>query len=84
MQSRMQESAHRLGVTFATVVVLVGMLLAISDLLDGARPEDMVQVAGFTLGIAVLCYVVVRLVGWAFAEAMLTTREQQARKAASH
>ncbi len=83
MQSKMQDSAHRLGVTFATVVVLVGMAISVSDMLNGARPTEMVQLAGYTLGIATFCYIVVRLVGWAFAEAMLTTREQQARKSLS-
>lgn len=83
MQSKMQESSHRVGVAFATVVVLMGMVIAMADMAGGARPWEMVQVAGYTLGLAVLCYVVVRLVGWAFAEAMLTTREQQARNSLS-
>lgn len=82
MNNKLQDSSHRLGITFATLVVLVGMAIAVTDMMEGGSQQRtaMLETAAYTLGIALVCYVVVRLVGWAFAEAMLTTREQQARK----
>ena len=79
MSQKLQDSPHRLGVTFATVIVLVGMAVLVTDMLRGASPNDVAAVGAYTAGIAAVCYVVVRMVGWAFAEAMITTREHKAR-----
>lgn len=79
MTGKLQDSAHRLGVTFATLVILVGMALAVTDMMRGSVPRDVATVGAYTLGLATVCYVVVRLVGWAFAEAMISTREHKMR-----
>jgi hypothetical protein len=80
MSQKLQDSPHRLGVTFAAVVILAGMAFAVMDLSKGAKPMDVLQVGGYTLGIAVLCYIVVRLVGWVFGELLSSTREHRARR----
>lgn len=80
MSKKMQDSPHRLGISFATVVILVGMAVAITDMVRGAKPMDMVLVGAYTFGIATLCYIVVRLVGWVFGELMSSTKEHRARR----
>lgn len=80
MSQKLHDSPHRLGVAFATVVLFVGLAMAITDMLRGAKPMDVVQVAAYAAGIAALCYIVVRVVGWVFAEMLSTTREHRARR----
>jgi len=80
MNQKLQDSPHRLGVTFAAVVILAGMAFAVMDLRQGATPMDVLEVGGYSFGIAVLCYIVVRLVGWVFGELMASTREHRARR----
>lgn len=80
MNQKLQDSPHRLGIAFATVVLLVGTAIAVTDMMRGAPPMDVVQVAAYSLGIAALCYIVVRLVGWLFSELLSSTREHRARR----
>lgn len=80
MNQKLQDSPHRLGVSFAAVALIAGMAVAVMDLKNGARPMEVLEVGAYTIGIAVLCYIVVRLVGWVFAEILATTREHRARR----
>jgi NADH:ubiquinone oxidoreductase subunit 6 (subunit J) len=80
MSQKLQDSPHRLGVAFATVVLFVGLAVAITDMVRGAKPTDVAQVVAYTAGIAALCYIVVRVVGWIFSELLSTTREHRTRR----
>lgn len=80
MNERLQDSPHRLGISFAAVVILAGMAFAVYDLSQGAKPMDVLEVGAYSIGVAVLSYIVVRLVGWVFTELMAVTREHRARR----
>ena len=80
MNQQLQDLPHRLGVTFATVVILVGIAWAAIELSQQAKPTDVLELGAYTLGAAVLLYLVVRIVGWVFGELMASTREQRARR----
>jgi hypothetical protein len=80
MTDNLSNSTHHVGVSFATLVLFGGMALTITSMLRGGQPPEIAKMAATTLGIAATCYVLVRLVGWAFAQAMMTTSEHQARR----
>lgn len=80
MNQRLHDSSHRLGISFAVVVIFVGIALAVFELSEGAKVPDAVEVGAYSVGVAALCYIVVRLIGWGFAEIMLVTREHRARR----
>ncbi len=81
MNRKRRNGQHRLGIGIATVVVLGGLLIAISDLYRGAKPMEVLAVGVYTFGLAALAYVIVRLVGLAFGDGLASTDEHRVPRA---
>lgn len=58
----------RWGIASPSVVVLLGTAIAVTDMMRGARPMDVVPFAAYRIGIAARCRLVARLASWPFSK----------------